>query len=58
MIVQTDSKTAMSPELDEIKAILLQNTSQIATLLEGQIKLQDAQERTQQQEESLVREVS
>lgn len=44
----------MSNELDEIKAILLQNTSQMATLLESQIRLQAAQDRTQQQLEQLT----
>ncbi len=34
--------------LSQIQAILLQNTSQIATLLEGQIKLQEAQLRLQE----------
>jgi len=39
----------MSERLDQIERILLANTSQIATLLEGQIKLQAAQTRTQVQ---------
>jgi hypothetical protein len=39
----------MSERLDQIEKILLANTSQIATLLEGQIKLQEAQTRTQEQ---------
>jgi len=52
----------MTERLDRIESILLQNTSQIATLLEGQIKLQEAQiklqetqSRTQQQLDELAR---
>lgn len=47
----------MTPEerFAQIESILLQNTSQIATLLEGQIKLQETQTRTQQQLEEFIR---
>jgi len=45
----------MTERLDRIESILLQNTSQIATLLEGQIKLQEAQSKTQQQLDELAR---
>jgi len=45
----------MTERLDRIESILLQNTSQIATLLEGQIKLQEAQSQTQQQLDELAR---
>jgi hypothetical protein len=48
-------ETAMTERLDRIESILLQNTSQIATLLEGQIKLQEAQSKTQQQLDELAR---
>lgn len=45
----------MTERLDRIESILLQNTSQIATLLEGQIKLQEAQSKTQEQLDELAR---
>jgi hypothetical protein len=48
-------ETAMTERLDRIESILLQNTSQIATLLEGQIKLQEAQSKTQEQLDELAR---